>query len=193
MKKRYKNQISKLFPFNGDDIDGLMSDLSIKEISPRTILLSEGEIATKLFIVFQGCLRQYFIKENGDEITAQFFIENQMVASFESAMNKLPSRAYIETIENSILGILPMSIMETRFGENSSFRDYFTQFLMKRLIYYMNHQSSFILDTPEQRYKHLVKENPELVSRLPKQFIASYLGITPVSLSRIRTRIKNAN
>ena len=61
---------------------------------------------------------------------------------------------------------------------------------MERLVYYMERCSSYILDNPEKRYLHLLEDNPELVDRLPKQYIASYLGITPVSLSRIRNRLK---
>lgn len=61
---------------------------------------------------------------------------------------------------------------------------------MKRLVYYMERCSSYILDKPEHRYIHLLEDSPELVARLPKQYIASYLGGTPVSLSRIRSRLK---
>jgi CRP-like cAMP-binding protein len=190
MKRDYQNQLAKIFPFNEDDLEKMMNNISFHEMPPGTVLLSEGEVATKLYIVFQGCLRQYFIKENGDEITSQFFIENQMVASFESAMSKIPSRVYIETIENSTVGAIPIKTIQEKLIQNSSMRDYFTRFLMTRLIYYMNHYASYILDNPEERYNNLMKENPELIYRLPKRYIASYLGITPVSLSRIRTRIK---
>jgi CRP-like cAMP-binding protein len=190
MKKKYKNQLSEMFFFEEEDIEKLMGAISIKEIPSGTVLLSEGEIATRLFLVIQGCLRQYFIKENGNEITSQFFIENQMVVSFESAMTKTPSRVYIGAVENSIIGIIPIEIMKIELSEKKTFKDDFTRFLIKRLIYYINHHASYILDSPEERYKNLVKETPELVSRLPKQYIASYLGITPVSLSRIRSRLK---
>jgi CRP-like cAMP-binding protein len=72
-------------------------------------------------------------------------------------------------------------------------RDQFNKILVSRLLYYINQHASFILDNPEKRYKNLLQENPELVSRLPQQYIASYLGITPVSLSRIRARLKKIN
>lgn len=193
MKKDYKNQLTEIFSFEEENIEKLSCAISTKEIPSGTVLLSEGEIATNLFIVIQGCLRQYFIKENGREITAQFFIENQMVASFESAITKTPSRVYIGAVENSKIGIIPIDIVRIELSEKESFKDDFTRFLIKRLIYYINHYASYILDNPEERYKTLLKENPELVSRLPKQYIASYLGITPVSLSRIRSRLKKAN
>jgi len=190
MKTGYKDKLSKYFSFNDDVINRLSKNVTIKEVPARTILLSEGDVATKLFLVMKGCLRAYFIKESGIEITTQFFVESQMVASFESAMTGSPSRLYIDTIEDSTLGIIQIKILEKTISESSGARDFFNKFLVSRLISYMNLHASFILDNPEKRYKKLIQDNPELVSRLPQQYIASYLGITPVSLSRIRSRLR---
>jgi CRP-like cAMP-binding protein len=193
MKRDYENQLSRLFPLADNDLRALLNAVSFREIPSGTVLLSEGEIATKLLIVISGCLREYFIKEDGKEITFQFFVENQIVASFESATTGTPSRLYIEAIEDSIIGSIPMKVLENIVSKCSPMKDGFIKFLMTRLVYYMNRCSSYILDNPETRYVRLVKENPDLVARLPKQYIASYLGITPVSLSRIRSRLKKKN
>ncbi len=190
MKTGYKDKLSKYFSFNDDVINRLSKNVTIKEVPARTILLSEGDVATKLFLVMKGCLRAYFIKESGIEVTSQFFIEGQVVASFESAMTGSPSRLYIDTIEDSTLGIIQIKILKKTISESSNARDFFNKFLVSRLISYMNLHASFILDNPEKRYKKLIQDNPELVSRLPQQYIASYLGITPVSLSRIRSRLR---
>lgn len=192
MKKEYKDKIAKIFslPLNDEGLERIFNNSMIKEVPAKTILLYEGDIATKLFIVIKGCLRSYFIKENGVEITSQFFIEGQMVASFESAMTGKPSRLYIDAIEDSTIASIQMKNLKKVVVESSSGRDHFVKFLMTRLINYMNLHASFILDNPEKRYINLIQENPELVSRLPQQYIASYLGITPVSLSRIRTRLR---
>lgn len=186
----YRGQIFRHFPLDGEHFDDLMKAISFKEISSGSILLAEGEVATKLFFVIRGCLRTYFIKEDGKDITAQFFVEDQIVASFESATTGTPSRAYIEVIENSVVGIIPLKALEEILSKSPAMREIFSTFLMQRLVYYMDRCSSYILDNPEKRYLHLVEDNPELVARLPKQYIASYLGITPVSLSRIRSRLK---
>jgi CRP-like cAMP-binding protein len=192
MKNEYIEKILKCFPlpFDKEDYDRILKLVLVKEVSARTILLFEGDIATKLFFVLDGCLRTYCIKENGVEITSQFFVEGQMVTSFESAMTGTPSRRYIDAVEDSILGIISMKNLENVMKEHSLARDHFNKIVVSRLIYYINQNSSFILDNPENRYKRLLQENPELVSRLPLQYIASYLGITPVSLSRIRARLK---
>ncbi len=192
MKKEYKDKIAEIFsmPPGDEGLKRILNISIIKEVPAKTILLSEGDIATKLFIVIKGCLRSYFIKESGIEVTSQFFIEGKMVASFESAMTGKPSRLYIDAIEDSTIASIQMRDLKKVVGESSSGRDHFVRFLMTRLINYMNLHASFILDNPEKRYINLIQENPELVSRLPQQYIASYLGITPVSLSRIRTRLR---
>jgi CRP-like cAMP-binding protein len=185
MKKEYKEKIFKIIPN-----EKVVNNVIVKEVPAGTILLSEDDIATKLFMVIKGCLRSYFIKDSGIEITSQFFIEGQMVASFESAITGTPSRQNIDAIEDSVLGIIQIKYLNEMVRVSSPAKDYLIRFLMSRLKDYMNRQASFILDNPEKRYIKLLHDNPELISRLPQQYIASYLGITPVSLSRIRTRIK---
>lgn len=190
IKRDYRDQLRTLFPLDDSSFAELQKVISFREVPSGTVLLSEGDVATKLYIVMKGCLRTYVIKEDGKEITLQFFVENQMVASFESAMTGAPSRLYIDAIENSIVGFFPIKVLKGIAGKDHSMREGFNRFLMTRLIYYMNRCSSYILDNPEKRYLKLVEENPELVARLPKQYIASYLGVTPVSLSRIRSRLR---
>jgi CRP-like cAMP-binding protein len=192
MKKEYKDKISEIFPLPLDDegLEKISKFIIIKEVPAGTLLLHEGDKAANLFMVIKGCLRSYFIKENGVEITSQFFIERQMVASIESAMIGTPSRSNIDAIEDSIIGIIQMKNLLEMIQKDSIAKDHFIRILFLKLINYMNLHASFILDNPEKRYKKLLKDNPELVSRLPQQYIASYLGITPVSLSRIRARLK---
>jgi CRP-like cAMP-binding protein len=186
MKKEYKDKISERFPH----FEKLLDEIIVKDIRSGTTLLAEGDIATKLFLVINGCLRTYFIKESGIEITSQFFIEGQMVSSFESAMTGAPSRQYIDAVEDSIIGFIQITNFKKMISQSGPGMYHFNKYLISRLIFYMNHHASFILDNPEKRYKKLLQDNPKLVSRLPQQYIASYLGITPVSLSRIRTRLR---
>ncbi|WP_306548058.1 Crp/Fnr family transcriptional regulator [Desulfobulbus sp.] len=189
-KQDDRGRIFRHFAPDDENFEELMKAISYRDIAPGTILLSEGEVASKLFFVVRGCLRTYFIKEDGKDITAQFFVEDQIVASFESATTGTPSRAYIEAIENSVVGSIPLQALEGILNKSSAMREGFRRFLMERLAYYMERCSSYILDNPEKRYLHLLEDSPKLVDRLPKQYIASYLGITPVSLSRIRNRLK---
>lgn len=93
-------------------------------------------------------------------------------------------------IEDSTVGFIEITIFKKMISESGLGMNDFNRFLISRLIFYMNQHASFILDNPEKRYKKLLQDNPELISRLPQKYIASYLGITPVSLARIRTRLR---
>jgi CRP-like cAMP-binding protein len=190
VKKEFEDIIKKMFSLDDNNLGKLLAIVTVREVPAGTILLREGEIASKLNLVLRGCLRTYFVRDTGAEITSQFFIETQVVSSFESAVTRTPSRSYIDAIEDSTIGFIRMKDLENLLRNNSAARDHFSRLIMARLIYYMNQHASFILDSPEKRYLRLLKESPELASRLPQQYIASFLGITPVSLSRIRARLK---
>ncbi len=192
MENEFQEIIKKTFSLDDNQLKIFLDITTIREVPAGTILLHEGEIAAKLHIVLRGCLRTYFVKDTGAEVTSQFFIESQVVASFESVMTRTPSRQYIEAIEDSVVGLIPIKNIESIIRNSDSAKEHFGRFIMNRLIFYMNQHASFILDSPEKRYVKLLKESPGLVSRLPQQYIASYLGITPVSLSRIRARLKRS-
>jgi CRP-like cAMP-binding protein len=158
-----------------------------REIAARTILLNEGEISTHAHLIKAGCLREWFNKD-GKEITFQFFFEGQAVASIDSFLNNQPSLYTIESIEPSII----YSISKDNFeGINllfPEFREKFQELMYQRFRNYANLFLSRIKDSPKERYDDLVLNHPEILKRVPQHYIASYLGITPTSLSRIRNR-----
>jgi CRP-like cAMP-binding protein len=192
MNKELLDKLAGFFPqpLDREGFENISRITVFKEFPSGTVLLNAGDIAMQVFMVIKGCLRSYFIKENGIEVTSQFFVEGQMVSSIESAMTGIPSRSNIDAIEDSLIGIVQMKDFLNLAQEDGRAKDQFIGVLLSKLLNYMNLHASFILDNPEKRYKKLVQDNPELVSRLPQQYIASYLGITPVSLSRIRARLK---
>lgn len=161
----------------------------VQKIPAKTTLLESGDVSKYQYIISKGCLRLFIIKEDGNEVTVQFFFENQMVASMESAFTGKPGRMYLESIEDSEVIIARLKDWKELFVRYPEYNQVLILFLQKRLLYYADLYASFILKTPEQRYEKLVNENPEIIERVPHYYIASYLGITPVSLSRIRSRL----
>jgi CRP-like cAMP-binding protein len=158
-----------------------------REISPKTILLKEGEIANHVFFIKKGCLREWFNKD-GKEITFQFFFEGQAVASIDSFLSTQPSMYTIESIEPSII----LSISKENFDQLHQlfpeFKKGFQDYIFQRFKNYSQLFLSRIKDSPQERYKDLITNHPEIIKRVPQHYIASYLGITPISLSRIRNR-----
>ena len=153
-------------------------------IKPKTILIKEGEISQNIYFVRNGCLRLWF-NNQGTDITFQFFFENQAVSCL---LGRKPSMFTLESIEPSTLVILKKKDFERLLNEIPGLKDGFLEIVLQRLENYSELFLSRIKDNPQQRYKELLKENPQILKRVPQHYIASYLGITPVSLSRIRNR-----
>ena len=153
----------------------------------RTTLLEVGKVADKLFVIVKGAVRMWF-NQDGKDVTLQFFFEGSPVCSFESFLKEVPSDFYIETIEPTEIIIIDKKDLLAYGEKHPKEKEAALFYLTDRMINYMHLFLSRIKDTPEQRYRNLLAEHPEILQRVPQHFIASYLGITPVSLSRIRAR-----
>ena len=161
------------------------------EVPAKTILLHEGDISKKAFIIEKGCLRVWF-NNDGTDTTFQFFFENGNVSSIESFRKQTPSLFTIESIEPCVLYYIHKEDLDRIFreiNEQQNSRDQLMDILLDRQLFYMKHCLSFIKDSPTDRYVQLINENPHIIQRVPQHYIASYLGITPVSLSRIRNKL----
>ena len=165
------------------------------EVPAKTLLLQEGEISYNAFYIEKGIIRAWY-NNDGKDVTFQFFLENTMFSSLESFKKGLPSMVSFETIEPCILYKIKKSDVESFLEEvydNPELRTLFMDALFERIFDYMKHFFSFIKDTPQQRYLNLVKAKPEIIKRIPQHYIASYLGITTVHLSRIKSKILKEN
>lgn len=170
-----------------NDIAELQVRFNNLSIPSKTILLEEGKVADKLYLIRKGCLRLFFYNE-GKDITFQFFFEGDFVASFDSLHKCTPSFFYLESIEPTELTVINRDDFYTLINNDSSLRRLYEEKLIDRFHTYQQLFLSRIKNTPQQRYEELLKEYHNIVKRIPQHYIASYLGITPVSLSRIRNR-----
>lgn len=161
------------------------------QVPAKTILLKEGEIAKKVFFIEKGCIRVWFNKD-GKDVTFQFFLEGDRVSSTESFKKNIPSIVTIETIEPCALWVVSKKDMDKIMSDsldNPQTRTKLIDTLYDRNIHYMKHCLSFVKDTPQQRYLTLVNERPQIIKRIPQHFIASYLGISTVHLSRLKSQL----
>lgn len=161
------------------------------EAPAKTVLLEEGKVSQHYIFIEQGSVRAFFIKDGLDK-TVQFFFENEGLSSFESFVNNTPSLLAIETIEPSVLYLLPKRYVTQLLDELSQepgFVQMVLQLFAQRQAHYMNEFVSFIRDTPEERYQNLLSQRPHIVQRVPQHYIASYLGVSKVHLSRIKSKL----
>lgn len=171
--------------------DSILIDSQIQteylSVPSKTILLEEGKVAQKIYLVRKGCLRLFFYNA-GKDMTFQFFFEGDFVASFDSLYKRTPSLFFLESIEPTELQVINRDDFFKLIENNSSLRLKYEEKLIDRFHTYQQLFLSRIRNTPQQRYEELLKEYPNIIKRVPQHYIASYLGITPVSLSRIRNR-----
>ncbi|MDR1402099.1 MAG: cyclic nucleotide-binding domain-containing protein [Tannerellaceae bacterium] len=163
-------------------------DLNIfKEVKKGAFLLEQGQVSNKSYFVLKGCLRTFYIID-GDEKTTAFYTELEGITP-QCAVNNKPSEYYISCAEDSII-ISSDSEMEATVFEKFPRFETLCRILSEQLL--VNNQTSydeFKISSPEQRYFNLLKTRPDLAQRVPQHQLASYLGITPQSLSRLRARI----
>lgn len=192
MKNRLISYFQKIANLSDVEVNALIESMVIKEYSKGNFLVKEGQNNIDTYFVLKGCIRQYKLID-GNDITTNFFTEEQWIISYELIENRTPSDFNLLCIEDTSvvvgneqkakeifeqfphLEIISRKIMETVFMEQ---QNYFT---------------TFITDKPEQRYLKLLKSRPDIFQRVPQYDIATYIGVKPESLSRIRKKIQLKN
>lgn len=184
-------QFRNKFQLNDDQWNDYISYFHSLEVPAKTKLLDEGRVSKKMFLIEKGAIRAW-LNNNGKEVTCQFFFENETVGSIESFRKDIPSQINIETIEPSVLWWIDKRDLDRIIEDIKDIphiRDMFIDKVFQRTFDYMNYFISSIKDTPQQRYLSLIEKRPDTIKRIPQHYIASYLGISTVHLSRIKRKI----
>ena len=166
-----------------------IENILIREEYPKgAIALNEGEVAHEIVFVGKGMLRQYYYK-NGKDVTEHFSYEGCIVICIESTLKKEPTHLMIEALEDSIVYLLPydklMQLTEISWEINMFYR----KMLEYSLIVSQIKADSWRFQTARERYNLLMHHQPEVIKRAPLSHIASYLLMTPETLSRVRSGI----
>lgn len=172
------------------EIEDLLNIARESTMSTGDNFIIEGDVPSKFAIVLNGLFRYYYLNSDGDEFTKGFIIEGQVMSSYSAMLYQKPSLFYIEALEKSqILEIDYKKWQELR-SENSFWDKFLIQALEKGYCTKEKRERELLLLDAEQRYKIFLEEFPGFDKRVKLQVIASYLGIKPESLSRIRKKYK---
>lgn len=167
--------------------------LKEKEIAKGTLLLQKGAICTHSFFVESGLIRAYSIDKSGKEHVIQFAPEGWIITDRSSVFFNEPSDYFIETIETSKVIYFSHDFINKASEISAAFRSY-NERLLQNHIRQLQHRIQFLLEaTAEERYLDFISIYPDLLLRVPQWMIASYLGITPESLSRVRKELARRN
>lgn len=168
-----------------------IADNLIVEAYPKgKLLVKAGDVCRYCYFVLEGCLRQYKLADDA-EITIQFYTEREAAVDFNSYVNQVKSESYLVCLEDTIV-IEGNLELETDMYERFPKLQQITRAMMEQDFGKMQEQfSRFIASNAEERYVYLLNNRPDLLQRVPLQYLASYIGVTPESLSRIRKRIQS--
>lgn len=169
----------------------LLDSFTYAEIPARTQLLRAGQVASEIYLLLEGCLRLYYEKD-GKDISGYFFTEGMFSGSYDSFITQTPSVHFIETIEPCKLLRIGYADFQSILAQHPNMNLFVRKILEERFIDLHQHFTSHILESPEERYLWLMQHRPALLERVPQHQLATFLGVTPVSLSRIRNRIMRA-
>jgi CRP-like cAMP-binding protein len=183
-----KQQLNAIVSLTESEWESISNQFIFRQIPRRFILVKTGDIADEVYFVNKGVLRLYYEKD-GEEITAFVYSENLFASSYESFLSQTKSNQCIDALEDCDLLVLSYQGMQKLYKEVPRFNIITRIIAEQRFINAQRILSSFILDSPEERYLKFTEQFPSLIQRVPQHIIASYLGVTPVSLSRIRKRI----
>lgn len=187
MENEILKYLSKYIPITEELEEELSKIEFIKSYTKGTILLEEGKISNECYFIIKGGIRSFYNKD-GEEKTTEFYTEEQAVVPSAYGSN-LPSKHYLECIEDTIAGVGNPELeaeIYMKFPQLESLNRALGEAIMAKQ---QDTFAEFKMASPEERYLALLKNRPDLFQRVPQHQIASYLGIKPESLSRIRKRI----
>ena len=187
----YRTFLRHYVEFSDEEWDIFSSYLYPKVLLKKDFLFEQDTVCSEVGYILEGALRQFSLKE-GDEITTYFCFQGELVTSYKSFLTGKSSASYFEALEPVKL-ILFNKKSFTKLLEDERIclkMERFGRLIAEELICcYEDRVFAFVTQSPEERYLQLLLNGKELIRRIPQRYLANYLGITPVSLSRIRKRI----
>jgi len=169
-----------------EELDLLESILVPLKYGKNEMILREGETCTNIYWVVKGLVRQFYFK-NGKEVTEYMATESSIVMCIESLFLEQPTHLQIKAIEPSVLIALPKADLEAVAMKSVNIQILYRKILEESLILSQIHADMLRFESAQDRYQKLIKRQPQLVLRAPLVYIASYLQMTPETLSRVRT------
>jgi CRP-like cAMP-binding protein len=189
MNSALRNNIEKFVKLTDKEWNLLVPHLENRKLKKHELFAQEGKFSNDVGFVVQGMLRHYYTKD-GVEKTTYFYFENHLVASYMSCITKQPSSLTIEALSDCELVVFPYTALLELFETHMSWQKFGRVLAEYLAIGLEERMVGLLMLSPEERYLELVKGNKmKIIERIPQHYIANYLGLTPVSLSRIRNRV----
>ena len=183
----FLSYLRQFVSFSHDEEQEMLRLLSVRRISKGEPLLAAGQQSKAFYYLIKGCVRMYYLVD-GIEKNTFFYTEGQFVSSYESFVRGSPARHYISCLEDCELVIIDQQTAYHLLSFSARFEQLSRILMEEELIIYQQMLSGFVTQKAERRYAQVVEQRPDLIQRIPQYHLASFLGVSPETLSRIRAR-----
>lgn len=189
MFELFRKNLETKISLSDEEFERITTVLKTSFIKRKKDLLQAGHVCDFLAYVQSGCLRSFSIDEKGNERVIQIAIEDYWIADLSSFISRKDSLLYIEALEDSKVLLLKYDDLENLYLEIPKLERFFRILYGNAYVATLERLNNVYSDTAEVRYNNLIKAHPSIIQRVPLIHIASYLGIAPESLSRIRKKL----
>lgn len=183
-----KSNISKLMPMSDSQAEVFLNGMQIRSFEKGEVILEEGKIEKFLSIVIRGLTRHYVIKD-GMDLSFDFSFKDEFNSSYASFIQKQPSQFYIEALQPTVLASFSYDFLHGLYEKYPVSNLFGRVAVEEYFVLREKRELSLLIDNATERYKKLLEEQPIYVKQIPLKYLATYLNITPESLSRIRKQI----
>lgn len=189
MDNRLINYFLKITNLTADETKVLAESMVVKNFNKNEYLVKEGQFTNDTYFILDGCVRQYKTLD-GNDITTNFYTEEQWIISLENFERKTASKYNLVCVEATTVVIGNEQKAQELFEQFPRFETTSRQIMETVFMEQQNLMTSYITDKPEQRYLKLLETRPDIFQRVPQYDIATYIGVKPESLSRIRKKLQ---
>ena len=188
MHHKFVQYFSRISPLSEAESKAIEENMVVKTFKKGAYLLKEGQISVDTYFILEGCIRE-FIVTDGEEKTTNFFTEEQWVISLNNFGPQSPTSHNLVCVEDTIVSVGNERLAQVLFKQFPRFETISRAIVEADFAEQKKLLTSYLTDSPEQRYLKLLESRPDLFQRVPQYQLASYIGVKPESLSRIRKRV----
>jgi CRP-like cAMP-binding protein len=187
------NYLQKTFPMPAEKAIQIAESFTEKIVPKNTFLIEEGKICNVSHFIAEGCARMYTFDTEGNDVTTMLFHNSMFANDFYSFFKRVPASESLITMSDCVTYFLNFEDLQKNFHTIPEFREFGRMMLINNCANLKQRMLSMIQQTGEQRYAYLMETHPEVFQHIPLKNIASYLGLTDTSLSRIRRDFMKKN
>lgn len=190
MSQILRQQIEKIIQLTDQEFVYILSHFATKKLKKNQFVVQEGQLVESDFFILNGCLKSYSTDANGKEHIIQFGMQDWWITDYQAYYNQTRATVNIDCIEESELLCLSYTNREKLCAEMHKMEHFFRKKTNKRNVALQRRILSLLSSNAKERYDKLLEEYPQLFQKVPKQLIASYIGVTRETLSRFRSPSK---